>query len=377
EQEKRGGSGRSPSISWHVPGETPDSREEFPRRTVRWPCDPMDLQMARTPRFASELLLLGTLLAVGSPGSPVGQAPSALLADIVYDPFVEAEKAETGGSLLVHYAVPLLDGNDVYMEFKTGAYVPCQAPGSGMPFPCGPDAWGTQIWNVEKLTWRDGGLVPAWTFQSDWKPEPAGGAVGNWEPLFLPALSGDFVYVPGFGGTVFKVSKADGTLVSRINPFGTPLDAGTFVAGGLAADGSGNVFYNALRLDTASPWTGDALGAWLVKISPGGPASRASFSTLVPGAPPAPSARQLSFAGNRPWPPSVTAVAPRGSCGGQRPGINVVPAVAPDGTIYTASRAHFNGRYGYLVAVNPDLSRRWSASLRGILKDGCGVGLPA
>jgi hypothetical protein len=337
----------------------------------------MDVQMMRTSRFASELLLLGTLLAVESPGAPVGQAPAALLADIVYDPFVEAEKAETGGSLLVHYAVPLLDGNDVYMEFKSGAYVPCQGPGSGMPFPCGPDAWGTQIWNVEKLAWRNGGLVAAWTFQSDWKPEPAGGGVGDWEPVFHSTLSGDFVYVPGFGGTVFKVSKADGTLAARINPFGTELDPGTYVAGGLAADGSGNVFYNALRLDTASPWTGDALGAWLVKISPGGTVSRVEFSTLVPDAPPASSACQLSFAGNLPWPPSVNAIPPTGFCGSQRPGINVVPAIAPDGTIYTVSRAHFNGRYGYLVAVNPDLSRRWSASLREILKDGCGVGLPA
>jgi outer membrane protein assembly factor BamB len=60
----------------------------------------------------------------------------------------------------------------------------------------------------------------------------------------------------------------------------------------------------------------------------------------------------------------------------QRPGLNTVPAIAPDGTIYTLSRAHFNDRYAYLVAVHPDLTPAWSASLRGILNDGCGVLIP-
>jgi hypothetical protein len=53
-----------------------------------------------------------------------------------------------------------------------------------------------------------------------------------------------------------------------------------------------------------------------------------------------------------------------------------IPATAPDGTIYTVSRAHFNSRYGYVVAVHPDLTRAWSASLRNVLNDGCDVGLP-
>src|SRR5207302_977777 len=51
----------------------------------------------------------------------------------------------------------------------------------------------------------------------------------------------------------------------------------------------------------------------------------------------------------------------------------VAPAIAPDGAIYTISRAHRNDRYAYLVAVNPDLSPRWSASLRDRFHDGCGT----
>ena len=309
--------------------------------------------------------------ASGAAGQPLG----ALLADVVYDPFVPLEVAESGGNLLVHYAVPLLDGSNAYMAFKSGSYVPCIPPGSGLPFPCGPDAWALQTWNVRKLTWHNGTLSTAWSFASDWKPEPAGGAL-SWEPVFHAVLSGDFVYVPGLSGTVFKLSRTSGSVVARINPFGIP-DNPTYVAGGLAADTAGNVYYNAIQLDRNDPWGSDAPGAWLVKITADGTASKADFSSLVPGAPSRFGLCQGTFSTNLPWPPSAEAIPPNGICGSQRPGINVIPAAAPDGTIYTVSRAHFNGRYSYLVAVHPDLTPAWSASLRNILNDGCDVGLPS
>ncbi len=306
----------------------------------------------------------------------VGQPLVSVLADIVYDPFVELEKAESGEDLLVHYAVPLLDATSVYLVFKSGTYVPCDPPGSGLPFPCGPDARTLQTWNVRKLAWRNDALSTAWTFASDWNPEPAGGAVANWEPVFQPAIAGDFLYVPGFAGTVFKLSKATGTLVGRINPFGEAFDPGTYVAGGLAADASGNVFYNAVGLDRINPWTCDVLGAWLMKIAPDGVVSTAPFSSLVPGAPAALAPCQTSFTASLPWPPSADAVPPASACGSQRPGINVIPAISPDGTVYTVSRAHFNSRYAYLIAVHLDLTPAWSSSLRNVLNDGCDVGLP-
>jgi outer membrane protein assembly factor BamB len=37
------------------------------------------------------------------------------------------------------------------------------------------------------------------------------------------------------------------------------------------------------------------------------------------------------------------------------------------------TRAHFISRYAYLVAVNPDLTPKWDASLRDRMNDGCGV----
>ena len=305
-----------------------------------------------------------------------GQPLAALLTDVLGDPFVELEKAESSGDLLAHYAVPLADDSGFYMAIKGGSYVPCSPPGSGVPFPCGPDAWALQVWNVRKFVWRGGALTAAWNFASDWKPEPSGDALAGWEPVFQPVLAGDFVYVPGAGGTVFKLSRQSGTVLSRINPFES-LDAAIFVAGGLAADAGGDVLYNAMRLDLSDPWGTDVRGAWLVKISPDDAATRATFDSLVPGAPAASARCEVGFSGTTlPWPPSTDATAPAVACGSQRAGVNVIPAVATDGTIYPVSRAHMADRYGYLVAVHPDLTPAWSASLRGILEDGCDVLLP-
>ncbi len=285
-----------------------------------------------------------------------GQPLESILANIVYDPFVDAMKAEAGDELLAHYAVPLIDSSDVYMVFKSGSF-------SGF------GSWDTIVWSVRKLRWNGGALEPVWTFESDWKPEPL--RLTGWEAVFLPALAGDSVYVPGLGGTVHRVSRATGIASARINPFAA-VDPSVYVAGGLAAAPDGGILYDAVGLaaDPLEPIT----GAWLVRIAPGGAASAADFATLVPGAPAATDLCQGTFIPDqRPWPPAPDAVPPSAPCGAQRPGINVVPAVAPDGTIYTLSRAHANSRYAYLVAVHPDLTPAWNVSLRGILNDGCGV----
>jgi len=56
--------------------------------------------------------------------------------------------------------------------------------------------------------------------------------------------------------------------------------------------------------------------------------------------------------------------------------MNIAPAIASDGTIYTASRAHFDARVTYLIAVNPNLTLKWSSSMQNLLNDGCGVLVP-
>ena len=311
--------------------------------------------------------------------SPVAAQPlAAVLADFVYDPFVPLAQAESGGDLLAHYPVPLVDGADVYMERKTGEYVSCSPPGSGVPAPCGPDAWDRQIWNVVKLSWRSGALVPVWTFASDWKPMADQGHLGGWEPVFHPALAGGFLWVPGAGGSVFRVDLATGA-GTRISPFsrGAP-DPSIFVAGGLAAGPVGEIYYDAIRLDTSAPWRADALGAWLVSVRSDGSSRTATFAALTPGAPAPADFCEGSFQpATLPWPPGPNAAPLTSTCGSQRPGLNVIPAIGADGTIFTVSRAHFSERHSFLVAVDPvSFQARWSASLRDRLRDGCGVLLP-
>ncbi|HEY1434092.1 MAG TPA: hypothetical protein VGG65_01880 [Thermoanaerobaculia bacterium] len=295
----------------------------------------------------------------GGASSVPAQPLQAILARIVYDPFVEQMKAELDGDLLAHYAVPLADDTGVYMVFKSGVYT-------------GFGNWDSLAWSVKKLQWIDGQLQVVWTFDSDWKPEPL--ALSGWEPVFLPAISGDELWVPGLGGTVYRVSKETGLASARVNPF-ADVDPSRYVAGGIAVAPDGSIVYDAVGLSAAGPLA-PITGAWLVRVGTDGTAVRADFATLVPGAPGAGDPCATSFTTDqRPWPPSTSAMPPTSPCGAQRPGINVVPAIAPDGTIYTVSRAHLNDRYGYLVAVRADLSPAWSASFRGTLDDGCGVRL--
>ena len=313
------------------------------------------------------------------------QALKTQLADIVYDPFVAKEQAEEGGDLIAHYPSTLTDGNDFYIEMKTGAYVSCNPPESWTGgAACGPNAWDHQIWNVARYNWQSGKAVPIWQFASDWKPEPNGRGLGGWEPVFHPVLANSAIYTPGAGGTLWKIDKTTGTSISQINPFsGLTIDAkNTFVASPLTADASGNIFYNVVELvdpSVAEPWFGaDSVGAWLVKITPAGTASVATFASLVPGAP---AATAMTCPGTfssepLPWPPTPTATPSTQLCGSQRPGINAGPAIAADGTIYTVSRAHFDAMASYLVAVNPDLTPKWHASLQSRLHDGCGGIVP-
>lgn len=73
-------------------------------------------------------------------GCTEGQALATQQAHVVLDPFVHDEVGEFGGddgALIVHYQVPLISGDDVFVMRKAGTYTSCDPPGSGEPAPCG------------------------------------------------------------------------------------------------------------------------------------------------------------------------------------------------------------------------------------------------
>jgi outer membrane protein assembly factor BamB len=286
----------------------------------------------------------------------VGVIPTKMLADIVYDPFAAQEQAEENGELLEHYQVPLIDGDMVFMEVKTGTYTSCNPPGSHTPYPCGPDAWAGENWNETAFQWQNGQLVQKWNYWSDWKPEPNSNAGGRnemtvglegWEPVFHAAVGGGYVYVPGGSGSVYKLRESDGTVVGDFSPFGNYTNV--FVSSPLTLDAAGNLYYTVLALDNEFPWTAESRGAFLVKISPQGVITKATFATLIPDAP------IMCFNNLIP-------------CGNQRPAINAAPVISPDGsTVYIVSRAQFLIWSNFLVAVNTkDLTPKWDRYLFGV-----------
>jgi outer membrane protein assembly factor BamB len=273
-------------------------------------------------------------------GQPIDQA----LADVVIDPFVAA-----GIGLPIHYQVPLLRGDDMFIEIKSGSH-------------------SHQVWSERRLRFERGVLVQKWTFASDWQPVPI--PISSFQPLFHAALVGDAVFVPGLGGTVFAVSASTGEVQARLNPFGPQIDPSVFVVSPLTVSPAGDVYYDTIRVNPDR----SSAGSWIVRIDRHGRIRTASIPDLVPD-PPTTCVTQFALA-QLPWPPARDAVPPLAPCGPQRTGIDTTPAVAPDGTVYTVSRADRNGSYGYLLALRPDLTLEWAASLRGHLADGCGVLVP-
>jgi hypothetical protein len=306
--------------------------------------------------------------------SPVlGQALNRNIVNIVYDPLVPIEQQAAldnfgSADLLAHYQSPLVDANDTYMMFKQGPYNFADN--------------STQTWGETKYSWSGGTLVQQWQFTSDWKA--AGGQFDFWEPVFHPALANGSLYVPGGGGTVWRVNKSTGTGV-RINPFNN-VSSSRFLAGSLTVDAQGRVLYNVIQLKggTKDWFADDIVDAFLIRVSPNNSVEKVSYSTLTVGAPLGNALCLNAFPTNAdgtlingPWPPSPTAVPPSVQCGTQRPGMNSSLTVASDGTIYTATRGHLLSRETWIVAINANLTQKWISSLRDRMSDGCGVSVSA
>lgn len=301
--------------------------------------------------------------------SVAGQPIQRILARITYDPLVPDEMAANGGDLLAHYQVPLIDADRIFMEFKTGTY--------------SKNKYASQTWGENGFQWQNGQLVQTWSFTSDWKAP--GSQADFWEPVFHGVLANGSIYVPGAGGTLFRLDEATGVELHRINPFGVKIDPSIIVAGVPTVDQSGNLYYNAIQQfngGNGSFYQHDVVDSWLVKVAPDDSVSKASYSILTAataaGSDPAPGPTDACLTTfstkDLPWPPSPTAVPPTAPCGTMRPALNAAPAIGADGTIYTVTRTHLLdaiNRYGGIAAVNPDLTPRWWTSLRDRLNDGC------
>ena len=299
-----------------------------------------------------------------------GQTGSHIAADIIYDPFTSKEEQGpyATGDLLAHFQTPLVDGNDVFMECKTGQYSNIKN-------------WQVQTWCENKFTWVKGQLQLQWTHISDWKPVPFSPDKDGpgWEPVYHAVLTRQAIWVPGFGGSVFKLDRKTGT-GPQISPFGSTLDPNTYTVGPLSADSGGNIYYNVMQLDGSAkdPWLVDVPRSWLVKVTAAGNPTAVPWSSLVPGTPAPGDQCIFRYAiADLPWPvlnPDGTpAPTPTITCGSQRPPVNTAPAIGPDGTIYDISRASLNDYYGYVIAINPNLTPRWVASMREKFSDGCGT----
>ena len=327
------------------------------------------------------------------------QGFTTVLASVTFDPFVGQElidaKAQSGESaLFVHYQAPLVTGDDVYVEIKGGTYTGCtditsQPDGTVTATsvdggPCGYLAWNSQVWSETHYQWQSGALVEMGSFASDWKPEP--GPFAGWEPLFHAALSGDVLWVPGAGGTVYQVDRHTMLPIFQFNPFGSGVEPNTYVAGPITVALDGTVLYNVVHTTTnTSLLSGLDVSGTLVRIgADGGTVQALGYPELLAN----PTASDGGCLGGYydesdadggddfPWPPAnhhrVTI-----PCGSLRPGLNIAPAVGADGTIFTIAVPHNAPNAGTLLALNPDLTPKWSASLQEILDDGCGVLIPA
>jgi len=234
----------------------------------------------------------------------IAQPLGRVMADFINDPLVPSETEA------IHYAVPLLDGDDVFMAFKELVFI---GPFQGIP-----------TWGAKRFRWENGKLVQKWLAGSDWAPVPN----ASWEPSMQPVLANGFVYMPAGGATLLKIDRNTGATIGRVNPFAT-VDYATFMSGPPTADAAGNIVYGAFRLNTNAPWTTDVTGAWLVRVTPADTATAVPFAPLVSNAPNAGAQCTSHFAsGTLHLPPSPTAVAPTTVCGSQRPGLNIAPAVA-------------------------------------------------
>ena len=273
-------------------------------------------------------------------------------------------KAETGRLLLAHYAVPLIDATArSTWSFKTGAYTGCR------------EAATRSTWSVQRSSSGSTRQLEAvWTFESDWKPEPldadglgVGLPAGDLGPRHLRARAS--------AARCIAWPRETGISEGRINPVHRRRPDALRRRRSRRGPGRQR------RLQRDRLFRHDRSGGRRGRLARARRARerRAVARELTRRSCPARRGAgdpcQAQFRGRpAPWPPTpdrraadglLRLAAPRHQRrSGDRAGRHDLHG-QPGAPVPTATR--------YLVAVHPDLTPAWSASLRGILNDGCGV----
>jgi hypothetical protein len=219
------------------------------------------------------------------------------------------------GLLNIHYTVPLIDdAGNIYLSYR--------------------ERIGSDIrYGVQALD--ESGFVH-WFYPSDYVSPPAG-----WEPVFGQAVSSDatgypIIFVPGGLGVMHVVDAQYGTLLYDIESYDIPPDPGirnqlratVFVAAPPTVGPDGTLYYPVLAQSTNPV----GLMSHLVKFTLDGTISTVSYSDLT----------------DDPL---------------QRPPLNAAVSIGADGTIFAGSTRLSGPREDWLVAINPDLTRRWQGSM--------------
>jgi PhoPQ-activated pathogenicity-related protein len=209
------------------------------------------------------------------------------------------------GELFIHYGSPVITGNNtVIVPVKTGA---------------------TNGFQLEAFNGATGAVK--WTVSTDYLlPQQF-----NWTPEYGPVLSGDRLYFPGAGGTLFYVNNLDATgphAATRVAFYGTgvynadPTDFNNsiYIDTPLNADANGDVFFG-YRVYGSNP---AGVQSGIARVDAGG---NGTFTSA------------LAASGND----SNIAQVPH----------NATPGLSADGsTLYVSVVASFSQFYGYLVALD-------------------------
>ena len=194
---------------------------------------------------------------------------------------------------------------------------------------------------------------------------------------FTARCANGFVYMPGAGGRCWK-SIATPARSDAASASSTLARSAIYVTSPITVDDDGNLYYNMLKLAGVA-----ARGRSITRRVAGEDRARRHgiarvLQTLVPERAGGDAQCTGEFSVERSFPGRRrrTRSRPRSPAARSAQGSTSRRRSAPDGTIYTVSRTHLNSRWGWIVAVNPDLTPKWATSLRNRFHDGCNVLLP-